>query len=74
MLLGNGDGTFGRKQFAAGAVPYPLRWRYLDGVGGADLAVANSGSVSVLLNNSTGLSAIEHTSVTLTPLDHGRRR
>jgi Ca2+-binding RTX toxin-like protein len=72
VLLGNGDGTFAAAgNFAAGTRPFSIALGDLDGVGGADLAVANygSGDVSVLLNNSTNLSAVQHTTVTITPVN-----
>jgi VCBS repeat-containing protein len=72
VLLGNGDGTFQTHQdFATGTDPRHLAIGDVDGTSGLDLVIPNFGSdnVSVLLNNSTNLSAIRHTTVNVTAVN-----
>ncbi|MEI9413304.1 VCBS repeat-containing protein, partial [Mesorhizobium salmacidum] len=72
VLLGNGDGTFAAAvNMPTGTQPWSVAIGDLDGIGGADLAVANYGSnsLSVLLNNSTGLSAVQHTTVAVSAVN-----
>ena len=65
VLLGNGNGTFQTPlSFAVGVRPWSVAVGDFNGDGKPDLAVANvlnsitTGSVSVLLNNSTGNGAV----------------
>jgi hypothetical protein len=56
VLLGNGDGSFAARSFAAGRVPYSVAVGDFNGDGAPDLAVANnfSNNVSVLLGRGDG--------------------
>ena len=59
ILLGNGDGTFTEEAsspIAVGSAPFSIVAADLDGAGGLDLAVADSGSnaVTILLGNGDG--------------------
>ncbi|MCB1489961.1 MAG: VCBS repeat-containing protein, partial [Bauldia sp.] len=67
VFLGNGDGTF---QSAIGATvgigPYGIMVGDFDGAGGTDIVTANSsGTISILLNQTPGLSATEETTIEL---------
>jgi len=57
VLLGNGDGSFSRADYPAGAYPTQAVLADLNGDGRPDLAVSNknAGTVSVLLNQGSGV-------------------
>ena len=70
VLKNNGDGTFATKvDYATGTTPESVTSSDVNGDGKFDLIVANnnsSGTVSVLINNSTGFSAYPTTTQTIT--------